>query len=101
MLQSVKPEITELMNLEGLTDSMLFKKIQEGENAMVVKPFAHNGVVVSEPTYVDYPTRQKYLELEARIKGLLKEKREIIGEGGGPVKIEVVYDEDGNGNKEI
>ena len=101
MLQAVKPEIDELMHLKGLTDSRLLEKLEEGENATVVRPFAHEGKVISEPVYVDYATRAKYLELEAKIKGLLKERREVSGEGGGPVKIEVVYEEDGNGAKEI
>jgi hypothetical protein len=59
---------------------MLAQKALAGLNAMVVKPFARDGVVTSEPAYIDFPTRAKYLEIVSKMKGLLKEE-DVVGRG--------------------
>ena len=74
LVRKVKGTISKIMGEIGLDDAMLAQKALEGLNAMVVKPFARDGVVISEPAYIDFPTRAKYLEIVSKMKGLLKEK---------------------------
>jgi hypothetical protein len=73
-LRKVESRMCEILVEAGLDNTTLAKKALEGLNAMVVKPFAHEGKVISEPQYIDFPTRAKYLEIVAKMKGLLKEK---------------------------
>lgn len=74
----------------GLTNTRLAQKIAEGLDATVVKPFAHEGVVIDEKTYIDYPTRAAYLNLAAKLGGLEPMKEVGVGGiGGGPVEVNV------------
>ncbi len=76
ILRKLEGKMCQVLTEAGLDNATLAKKAEEGLNAMVVKPFAEHGVVVSEPVYIDYPTRAKYLEIVSKMKGLLKEKSE-------------------------
>lgn len=80
-LKRVEGNIAEIMSEIGLDDVKLAEKALEGLGATVVKPFAKDGVVISEPVYADYPTRAKYLELIARMKGLLKDRIDHVASG--------------------
>jgi phage terminase small subunit len=87
LVRNVESKMCEILVEAGIDNSTLAKKIEEGLNAMIVKPFAHEGVVISEPAYIDFSTRAKYLEIVAKIKGLLKEK--IDKTVSGTIKIEI------------
>jgi len=74
----------------GLSNSRLAKVLEEGLSAEVVKPFAHEGHVVDEKTYIDYPTRASYLALAARLGGIEPPKQmDVGGVKGSPIEIEV------------
>jgi phage terminase small subunit len=81
VLRKLEGSISEIMAQMGLDDAMLAQKALEGLNATVVKPFAKDGIVISEPVYVDYATRAKYLEIIARMKGLLKDRVDHVASG--------------------
>jgi hypothetical protein len=66
----------------NLANSKLAQKIAEGLDAMVTKPFAHEGHVVEEKTYVDYPTRATYLALAAKLGGIEPNRIELTGANG-------------------
>jgi phage terminase small subunit len=75
-LRKLEGVMSQVLVEAGLDNATLAKKALEGLNAMVVKPFSHKGKVIDEKVYIDYPTRAKYLEITAKMKGLLKEKVE-------------------------
>jgi hypothetical protein len=58
----------------GLTDEYLAKKIHEGANAFRVDRFAVDGHVTEEKVDADFGTRQKYLELTAKLRGDIIDK---------------------------
>ena len=72
----------------GLKDEALLIKLEEGLEAQETKFFAHEGEVQDERTTTDYPTRRGYLELALRLKGRMKEQRELSGPNGGPIPIQ-------------
>jgi hypothetical protein len=86
-LKRVEGNMPEIMAEIGLDDVKLAEKALEGLEAMVVKPFAHKGVVISEPSYIDYATRAKYLEIIARMKGLLKDRVDHVASGTITIRV--------------
>jgi len=94
LVRNVEARMCEILVEGGLDNATLAKKALEGLNAMVVKPFAEHGVVVSEPAYIDYPTRAKYLEIIAKMKGLMKEK--VDKKVSGTVTIRIKGRDDDN-----
>ena len=70
-LRKVESRMCEILVEAGLDNAALAQKAYEALNAIVVKPFAREGVVISERSYIDYPTRAKYLEIIAKMKGLI------------------------------
>jgi len=71
--------IQELMDEMGITDQRLLAKLSEGLNAELVKIASHEGIITDEKTYIDYPTRAKYLDMGLKVKGHYKE---TPGQGG-------------------
>ena len=61
----------DLLEYLGLDDVVFSHSLWAGINAVVTKTATHQGVITDERTYIDYAARFRYLELMARIKGLL------------------------------
>ena len=74
LVRKVEGTICKIMAEIGLDDAMLAQKALEGLNAIAVEVVKYMGEITGEKTYGDYPTRAKYLEIVAKMKGLLKEK---------------------------
>ena len=74
IVRKVEGTISKIMAEIGLDDAMLAQKVLEGLNATVVEIVKYKGEITGEKAYVDYPTRAKYLEIIAKMKGLLREK---------------------------
>lgn len=74
LVRKVEGTIRKIMAEIGLDDAMLAQKALEGLNATLVEVAKYKGEITGEKTYVDYPTRAKYLEIIAKMKGLMKEK---------------------------
>jgi signal recognition particle subunit SEC65 len=84
--KGVKSRMEMLMDARpALKDEALLVKLEEGLEAQETKFFAHEGEVVDERTTTDYPTRRGYLELALKLKGRMKEQREVSGPNGGPI----------------
>lgn len=87
--KTVISRMEELMEKRpALQDEALLVKLEEGLESQETKFFAHEGEVQDERTTTDFPTRRGYLELAFRLKGRMKEQREISGPGGGPIPIQ-------------
>ncbi|MGA2466047.1 MAG: terminase small subunit [Thermodesulfobacteriota bacterium] len=92
-LRKVESRMCEILVEAGLDNAALAQKAYEGLNAIVVKPFAREGVVISERSYIDFPTRAKYLEIIAKMKGLLREKVDKKASGTVTIRIKGRYDD--------
>lgn len=78
---------------EKLPYSLLVSKISEGLDAEVVKTATFEGKISDEQSYIDFPTRGRYIELALRLRGdMPAEKRELSGPGGAPIAIGVEPD---------
>ena len=62
-MRKVEGRISEIMAGIGLDDAMLAQKALEGLNAIAVEVVKYKGEITGEKTYVDYPTRAKYLKI--------------------------------------
>jgi phage terminase small subunit len=93
-VRKVEGTICEIMAEIGLDDAMLAQKALEGLNAMAVEVVKYKGEITGEKTYVDYPTRAKYLEIIAKMKGLLREK--IEQKTSGTLRIQIKGRDYGN-----
>ena len=71
---SLNAGMKQIMDAQGLTDERLVEKISEGLEAMRV--FTQKESLI-ETTIPDYGLRAKYLELAAKLKGLLEKNLHI------------------------
>lgn len=70
----------------GLKREKILKRLAEGLDAKVTKPFAHEGRVIDEKEYVDYQTRGSYISLITKLGGLEPpSKSELTGANGKPL----------------
>lgn len=84
--ETVQQRMAALMEKRpSLQDEALLIKMEEGLQAQETKFFAHEGEVQDERTVTDFPTRRGYLELALKLKGAMREQRELSGPGGGPI----------------
>lgn len=83
-----KVNVEMLMESVGLSKVRIFRALDEGLRAKHVKPFLSRktGRIVEAGPYVDHPTRVKAASEAAKIAGLVVEKHEHSGPGGGPVE---------------
>lgn len=68
--------LQEMMESAGLSDELIFRKLREGMDATEVKIATDHGSITDERVYADYSTRRGYIDLTAKMKGLLKEQVE-------------------------
>jgi len=66
-----------LMEVQGLTEQHLFKKIKEGLDANVTKLVTYQGKLCKEPSYPDYSTRAKYAELLKELRFAKKQVTDL------------------------
>ena len=83
-LVKLKGKFSDVMDMAGLSDEFLAMKLREGMDAEKVEIAKHQGKILDEKTYIDYPTRKSYIDLALRAKGRLKEH--IVHEGAVPVE---------------
>ncbi len=83
-LQKLAGKFSDVMDMAGLTDEYLATKMREGMDAEKVEIAKHQGAIMDEKSYIDYPTRKGYVELALRAKGRLKEH--VVHEGAVPVE---------------
>lgn len=83
--EQVRKEFVE----DKLPYSLLVTKISEGLEAEVVKTATFEGQISDEKSYIDFPTRGRYIELALKLRGdMPAERREISGPAGAPIAIE-------------
>lgn len=87
-----KVDVEMLMELVGLSKVRIFRKLDEGLEATFVKPMSRTlpgdkagAEIVECGPYIDHPTRVKAASEAAKIGGLVIEKHEHAGPGGGPI----------------
>ena len=83
-----KVDVEMLMESVGLSKVRIFRRLDEGLDAKHVKPFLSRktGKIVEAGPYIDHPTRVKAATEAAKIGGLVVERVEHSGPGGGPVE---------------
>ena len=74
----VKEKIAELMDKMGLSDERLLSVMREGIEAHRVVTASLEGIITDEKSYVDHPTRHKYMETGLKLRGHLRDK--ILGD---------------------
>ena len=77
----------DMLELNGLTDDFLAKKLNEGANCNKVELASFRGQFISEKSFPDYSTRSKYLDMIHRVKGVYVDKLELSGSGGGDISL--------------
>lgn len=83
-----KVDVETLMESVGLSKVRIFQRLDEGLDAKHVKPFLSRktGRIVEAGPYIDHPTRVKAAAEAAKIGGLVVERHEHTGPGGGPIQ---------------
>jgi len=80
----LKPDIQiaiqKYIDLAGLTDDVMAKKVFDGANAMETKFFQKDGEVIQTVDVIPWKVRLDYLEFAAKLKGHLIEK--VVHSGG-------------------
>ena len=89
LLNRLELTFPEILSICGVTDDLIANKTFEGLNATRTMLASFQGKFLDSKEIDDFPTRSKYLELAARMKGHLIDKKEITGSGGGDIVLQV------------
>ena len=80
----------DILELNGLTEDFLSKKLAEGASCDKVEIATFRGKIVDEKAFPDYSTRSKYIDMIHRVKGAYQDKIELSGRGGGDISLVIV-----------
>lgn len=100
LYDSLRFEVADLMEEMGLNDQKLMTVLNDGLQAnknISCNIIALNKEGMKDADSVtkdfieveDHPTRHKYLETALKLKGHLKDKLEVAGPGGEPLKVTI------------
>lgn len=90
-LRKLEIPITDLMDQMGLSDAFLMSKLRDGLDAMTVKTASDKGMITDEREYVDFPTRQGYLDMALKLKGKYPAERKVVeGDPEKPIVVKVL-----------
>jgi hypothetical protein len=85
-LKLLKPHVEKWMDQAGYSETQLKLKLVQGLDAMETRMFPYQGKVVEERTVVAWSIRLGFLRLAMEAKGMLKNRHELTGKDGGPIK---------------
>ena len=85
MLTKINLSLGEVLNLSGLTDEVIARKIKEGLEADRLYLTSFEGKFTDERTAPDVPTRLKATELLGKLRGYFIDRHELTGSGGGDI----------------
>ena len=89
MLTNINLSMDEVLDLAGVTDEVLAKKLQEGLEAERLYLSSFEGKFLDERKAPDVPTRLKAVELIGKIRGHFVDRHEVTGKGGGDITLVV------------
>ena len=89
ILKSLELKMAELLDAQGLTDENLNKTLSDGLNAKHTVVATFQGKIGEEKSFVDHPTRVKYLDIAHRLRGNFIDRHEVTGKEGGELVIVV------------
>lgn len=99
ILRKLRPYIADVMEMRGIDDTRLSKVLDDGLQATKIEMVKDADGNQKFGMVTDHYIRHKYMETALKVKGgFAPEKKELMGEGGGPVELRVVFDKKkGNG----
>jgi len=74
---AVQALFTQILELAGVTDKLLARRVYQGLHAMQTKTASHQGVIVDRVHLVDFAERREMTELSLKLRGHLIEKHEL------------------------
>ncbi len=83
MLTNMNLSLDEVLDLTGLTDEVIARKLKEGLEAERLYLTSFEGKFTEERTAPDVPTRLKAAELIGKLRGYFVDRHELTGRGGG------------------
>ena len=89
MLTKINLSLGEVLDLSGLTDEVIARKIKEGLEADRLYLTSFEGKFTDERTAPDAPTRLKATELLGKLRGYFIDRHELTGNGGGDIILEI------------
>ena len=89
MLTNINLSMDEILNLCGLTDEVIARKLREGLEAERLYLASFEGEFRDERKAPDVPTRLKAVELICRMRGHFVDRHEISGKDGGDIVLEI------------
>jgi phage terminase small subunit len=100
MLTKINLSMDEVLDLAGVTDEVVARKLMEGLEADRLYLASYEGKFLDERKAPDVSTRLKAVELIGRIRGHFVDRHEITGKGGGDITL-VIAPATQRGVKEI
>lgn len=91
--------MAEILDKAGLTDEAIAHKLSEGADAKETKFFARDGLVIETRDVAAWGVRHSYLETALKAKGYLRNRVEVTGPGGQPVKFNFVEMDNDDGDE--
>jgi hypothetical protein len=79
MLQKILESFPEIMDRKGISDDSLADSLKDGLEAMFIKTATFEGIITDQKSFIDFPTRHKYLETALKLKNLIIENIKISG----------------------
>ena len=89
MLININLSLNETLDLSGLTDEVIARKLKEGLEAERLYLASYEGKFTDERTAPDVPTRLKATELLGKLRGYFVDRHELTGMGGGDIVLEI------------
>jgi hypothetical protein len=87
MLTNINLSMDEVLDLAGVTDEVVARKLMEGLEADRLYLASYEGKFLEERKVPDVSTRLKAVELIGRIRGHFVDRHEITGKGGGDITL--------------
>jgi hypothetical protein len=88
-LKKVDLSMQEILDLCGLSDEVLARKLQEALEADRLYLASYEGKFLDERKAPDIPTRLKAVELVGRMRGHFIDRHELTGKDGGDIVLQV------------
>ena len=88
-LKKVNLSMQEILDLCGLSDEVLARKLQEALEADRLYLASYEGKFLDERKAPDIPTRLKAVELIGRMRGHFIDRHELTGKDGGDIVLTI------------
>lgn len=101
ILRKLEPTLEETFLAMGLDDQLMGRKTLEGLEATKKVYTAYKGRITDERVDEDFIARSKYLEILAKLRGKLIDKKELTGKDGGDLILQIAPKSSSKGKNEL